>query len=273
MTIRVENPKSLIEYINIIETVRKNAGHTLWFRGCTRSNYPLKPSLYRHKKKRTIKNLVELEYKILTRFKQRSLPFHSNPLRDDWETLFFMQHYGIPTRLLDWTENPFIALYFAVMNLEYESENNTIHYKYPASVWILDPIIWSLHALDKRGYEPEIMSTDIPEINRYAPQRTFTSMPEKPIALYGAHNSQRIVSQRGVFVIFGQDISSMQNQYTKYNFPTDCLIKLFIERPLLSIMRESVLQSGITESVVFPDLEGLSQELRRTFGFEDLQNA
>ena len=270
MTIRVENPKSLIEYINIIETVRKNAGHTLWFRGCTRSNYPLKPSLYRHKKKRTIKNLVELEYKILTRFKQRSLPFHSNPLEHDWETLFLMQHYGIPTRLLDWTENPFIALYFAVMNVEYERKNKKIHYKYPASVWILDPIIWSLHALDKVGYEPEIMSTDDPEINRYIPQRKFNSMPEKTIALYGAHNSQRIVSQRGVFVIFGQDTSPMEKQYTKYNFPTDSLIKLLIRRPVLSTMRESILQSGITESVVFPDLEGLSQELRRIFGFEEL---
>ena len=51
MRTRVESPKSLIEYINIIETVRKNAGQTLWFRGCTRSNYPLKPSLYRYKKR------------------------------------------------------------------------------------------------------------------------------------------------------------------------------------------------------------------------------
>ena len=42
--------------------------------------------------------------------------------KDEWNMLFFMQHYGVPTRLLDWTENPLIALYFAVMSSPFTVE-------------------------------------------------------------------------------------------------------------------------------------------------------
>lgn len=267
--IKVVKPKSLNDYINIIESVRKDSGHTLWFRGCGKSSYRLKPSLYRNYTLiKEVDKLVETEYKIMTRFRQRSIPFHNSSLENDWDVLFLMQHYGIPTRLLDWTENPFIALYFAVMSAIYDSRvNNT--YKYPAAVWILDPIAWTSHALEKSSFEPEILSTSDPEIKRYVPQKKYSQMPKKTVALYGAHNSQRIVSQRGVFVIFGSSKLSMEGQYTKYDFPTDCLIKVIISRTALPRLRDSVLESGITESVVFPDLEGLGKEIRRIFGFEE----
>lgn len=48
----------------------------------------------------------------MIRFRQRSIPFSDRSLQDDWEALFFMQHYRVPTRLLDWSENPFISFHF-----------------------------------------------------------------------------------------------------------------------------------------------------------------
>ena len=57
---------------------------------------------------------MRLEKLLLARFQQRSIPFHSRSLADSWEWLFFMQHYGVPTRLLDWSESPLMALFFAV---------------------------------------------------------------------------------------------------------------------------------------------------------------
>jgi len=53
----------------------------------------------------TPENVIELETKIIDRFNQRAVPFLHKSLdrKNDWEVLFFMQHYRIPTRLLDLT--------------------------------------------------------------------------------------------------------------------------------------------------------------------------
>ncbi len=96
-------------------------------------------------------------------------------------------------------------------------------------------------------------------------------MPDNVIPLYGAHNSQRIVAQRGVFVIFGSDKTSMRRQFIKNGFPSNCLIKIIFDRSVLPKLLDSILETGITESVVFPDLEGLAQEIRRIFGYGRIQ--
>jgi hypothetical protein len=90
-----------------------------------------------------------------------------------------------------------------------------------------------------------------------------------PLALYGAHNSPRIVAQRGVFTVFGQNRKPMEEVYDKENFPANCLIKVTLTRARLQKMRKSLLSYGVTESVIFPDLEGLAWEIKRNFGFEE----
>lgn len=117
--VREETPKSFQEFVELIEALQVKAKGPLWYRGCGKSRYPLLPTLYRHERKKKIEELAELERQLITRFRQRSIPLHSRPLTDDWDTLFFMQHYGVPTRLLDWTENPFIGFYFAVMTAQF----------------------------------------------------------------------------------------------------------------------------------------------------------
>jgi len=77
----------------------------------------------------------------MTRFRQRSIPYQTRVLLDEWDTIFFMQHYGIPTRFV-WTgpENPMIGLHFALMGAPYTvSAKGNISYREPATVWILDP--------------------------------------------------------------------------------------------------------------------------------------
>jgi hypothetical protein len=266
--------ESFKQYVELVERMQSRAKNSLWFRGCGNGKKGLVPSLYRHKTRKKKADIEDLERRLMTRFRQRSIPFVDRPLNEDWDTLFFMQHYGIPTRLLDWTENPFIAFYFAVMSGKFSvgraqgKDNPNLKFSTEATVWILDPVIWTNYALRQQSYIGGVLTPGDSTLNRYKPLTKFDEMHVLPVALYGAHNSPRIVAQRGVFTIFGQDTISMEKVFDKEVFPKRSLTKVILPKGALPNMRKSILSHGITESVVFPDLEGLAKEMKREFGFE-----
>jgi len=267
---REKTIRSLPAYLSLIEESQSSTPQSLWFRGCGLSSHRLLPTLYRHETARNAVELSDLERRLMTRFRQRSIPYHSKNLVDDWETLFLMQHYGIPTRLLDWTENPFIALHFALMGaVRADTPTGRRSFKESASVWMLDPIKWNRHALSHISFAGGVLSPDEGPVKGYSPTPGFAGMHTQPIAIYGSHNSSRIVAQQGVFTIFGRVTRPMEESYAVENYPVDCLTKITIPKPLINRLRKSLLNHGITESVVFPDLEGLAREIKRVFGFEE----
>ena len=267
--VREEKPRSFTDFVALVEKYRSSSEDELWYRGCGKADYKLVPSLYRHKTETTIEKVAVLEQSLIDRFRQRSIPLLTRPLGDEWDTLFFMQHYRIPTRLLDWTENPFIALHFAVMSAHFNPTTRGLRFKDSAAVWLMNPAIWNRQALSHQSYDGGVLVPDDDPLKGYKPQKTFTGMNNFPVALYGAHNSPRIVAQRGVFVIFGQNMSPMESLYSsERHFQKNSLIKIIISKELLPDMRKAILEHGVTESVVYPDLEGLSMEIQRDFGFE-----
>ena len=264
----VHTPKTLTDYISLIEGLRSSLKTRLWYRGCGRADYTLLPSLYRHRTKNNIHALVKLEMDMLIRFKQRSIPMHSRSFTDDWDVLFFMQHYNIPTRLLDWSENPLVGLYFAVMSPSWTlTTRGKKKFDDSSAVWILDPVSWNRHALSHQSYDGDVLMHADQELSSYSPRRTVGMMNEPPVALFGDHNSPRIVAQRGVFTIFGQNLSPMENIYMQKQFPVDCLQKVVLSKSCLPQLYDAILDHGLTEAYMFPDLEGLALETKRLFGF------
>jgi hypothetical protein len=267
--LRKQKINSFNEFVQFIEELRCAIKGPIWYRGCGRSSYKLTPGLFRHSGLDGIEQHMTLENQLMTRFRQRSIPFHSRNLEDDWELLFFMQHYGVPTRLLDWTENPFLGLFFAAMyapcsigsrgNLKFECES---------AVWILDPIKWNRHALKFKSFQGEIITPLDADLNPFKPTLECEHMNNHPVAIFGAHNSQRIVAQRGVFMVFGKDLTSMERMFERDGFPENCLIKLTLSKGALPKVQKALKDHGITDSVVFPELEGLAREIKREFGFE-----
>jgi FRG domain-containing protein len=264
-TLTEKEVTSISDYMGFVE----GQTDTRWYRGSGDSSHTLTPSLYRHPKLKDAASLFKHEFEILKRFKQRSIPYLSSPLKenDDLSSLFLMQHFGVPTRLLDWTENPYIALYFALSDAIYEKTSTGPVYKADAAIWVLSPIAWNGKALD---FDPPVGIVSPPQeevLNGYQPAETVAYRKPEPIALYGLHNSPRIVAQRGMFTLFGTNIRPMEEAYINNNYPQDCLVKLIIEKGRVGTLLESLLRIGITDSVVYPDLPGLAKEIKREFGF------
>ena len=103
------------------------------FRGVSNSNYELIPSVGRHlsryisngKNKQDLLNHEEFSLDI---FEKESSAYLNRSLISKWETMVIAQHHGLPTRLLDWSHNPLVALFFAVQKCD---ENNAAVYVLP----------------------------------------------------------------------------------------------------------------------------------------------
>lgn len=98
---------SISDLTTALSATRPMLGHPRWFRGQANAAWRLEPSLARPPAS------ISKEAALIKRFRQNAITLISGEPHGDWAWLFLMQHHGLPTRLLDWSENPLIALYFA----------------------------------------------------------------------------------------------------------------------------------------------------------------
>lgn len=88
------------------------------YRGVTQSKFELIPSVGRIK--HPTQSVQRLEHDSLWIFKTHSLPYLEYKPSSDWDWLALAQHHGLPTRFLDWTRNPLVALFFVCEKDKYE---------------------------------------------------------------------------------------------------------------------------------------------------------
>ena len=227
-----------------------------WFRGVDDHKYSLNPGLLRPPY--INKDLENLEFSISNDFKLRGRPhFPIFPLTV-WEQIFLMQHYGFPTRLLDWTESLSVAAYFGVRNINSESDG---------AIWILSPQ-WLVHKA-KGEYATHLYSghewlepykmrecgTDLIKFNKLVP---LPIIPE--------HFDNRIIVQRGRFTIHTFQPDSIEDfgnedfeKYGKAGFLQQIKIKSCGKAGMRQFVR---IFGGATEDILFPDLDGLSRSMR-----------
>jgi hypothetical protein len=238
-------------------------GNRRWFRGTRDHTHQLVPSLYRHPTVHGTDQLIDLEWELLSEFRHQAPPFTSKLPLEQLELLFLMQHYGIPTRLLDWTENPFIALFFALENARQERAGE----KKDATVWLLEPIRLNAIAYSNRANPNRIYGAYADELGAYQPSQDSKKVSMLlPLAIHGVHNSQRIVAQRGSFTIFGRDTTAL-NQNMQLSGPDGVIKQVRIAATAKTEMFDDLFNMGIADSVVYPDLDGLGREIRNRRGF------
>lgn len=130
-------PTTFAQVLRLVETFQNNRSVS-WYRGTGDATHTLTPTLSRHVPALTPEELARTEREIANRFIQRSPPFVQGTFADEWKLLFYMQHYGIPTRLLDWSESPFVGLYFALTSVKRDEAGIP---QTDAAVWLCDPVL------------------------------------------------------------------------------------------------------------------------------------
>jgi len=235
-----------------------SARRRLWFRGVHDARYALVPRLYRSDA--GVEELQALEREMFAEFRSRSRSLVAPDIASDWERMFVMQHYGVPTRLLDWSENAFYALYFAVSGAAERG------FAGDAAVWVIDPAGWNSEIFPTMQPPGNALCVGEATLDPYEPGRPLEELGESAAALWGLYNNPRITAQRGVFTVFGRSKSSLQDLFAAQGFAENVLVCLRLPKSILGELNDQVRLLGFRESMIYPDLGGLATEIRVEHG-------
>lgn len=222
----------------LYKELKKNCGHSL-YRGLPDSTYALKPKVGRVSHPPITDQEKDKFYKreeaLFERFCSKGYEFlPSNSLRNEkWHRLTLAQHYGLPTRLMDWTNNPLVAAYFSIGSEDHDQTEGAIHkigYRHYCNELPECPF-WDAKPCTICG------KTHDPEWDIFAPP----------------HITKRLANQSSVFTIHfhpWKEVKTLAN-HKKYVITT----------PLKEELTNMLPKLGIRSDILFPDLSGIVNEI------------
>jgi hypothetical protein len=163
------------------------------------------------------------ERAVFQMFKQQARSYLASPPATDLEWLAVAQHFGLPTRLLDWTESFLVATWFAVEKAGAKPN------KADAAVWVT------------RGLKP---------VDAHSENDPF-AIPDA--AIYRpAHVSPRIAAQASVLMICPQPTEKVSPAFAR---------RITISREVEFLLKKRLNACGVNKRLLFPDLVGLADHL------------
>ncbi|MBN2299433.1 MAG: FRG domain-containing protein [Deltaproteobacteria bacterium] len=224
------------------------------FRGLSDASYRLETTLMR-----LGGNYAELEHHLLRNFSKYA---HRNVVQTDsvWHWLSVAQHYGLPTRLMDWTYSPFVAMHFATANIE--------RYDCDGVIWAINYLkVHKLlpdhlrNVLDEEGanvFTVKMLSENMESLHELDTlnQSDFVIFFEPPSI------DDRIINQFAFFSVISNPNLVLDTWLPGH---PDVWRKIIIPKELKWEIRDKLDQANITERVLFPGLDGLSHWLKRHY--------
>lgn len=201
------------------------------FRGIHNKSYKLIPKIgrevYSSKLKGTeaeqLDALQDLEEQTMHRFVDMSVPYLDLRNMNSWDQWTIGQHHGVPTRFLDWTQNPLIAAYFSV-----EGGKDI-----DAAVYIIDKDSFS-------------DSSDVDDL---------FSAPDEIVLHTPSYINPRISAQKGVFTVHKNPLKPIDVTLSEMGLP---ITKMVISHACFDEMRNKLDWCGINRAFVYPGLDGVA---------------
>lgn len=245
-TKKIRSVADLVKHLK--DDVDANA-KPLWYRGHSISTWKLESSYDR------LKNPPK-ETSLVNEFRQNAnylLDKHTP--KNDFDWLFLMQHYGVPTRLLDWTESPLMALYFAV-----ESETRGSKKK-DGALWLLDPGKLNMNTNASKDTYIPAFEEDV-YMDDYKTSKFDSGQNEglMPIAAIATRNNPRIQAQLGAFTI-----SRSRNMPIEEVGDKSHVIKYIIPSAAKSTISQELKLLGLGKFQVFPELASIGEMIKGNY--------
>jgi hypothetical protein len=242
----------------VAKTLRKS-----WFRGHNTICNELTPAIFRDDYKTISFFRPDIETFFIDAFRRGAPVLEKNlPEWGDYiGWLFLMQHHGAPTRLLDWTENALIALYFAVSGGNYE--DGELWAMYPNELNRLSKIdgIPILDSPVVQYLAEEPMLNDDGKRTLASNLLGMTKGPDYPIAIQPTMNFPRMISQFSVFTIHPEPCTG--GKITELLIDEKHLVRYIIPKEYKASILENLPSLGITRGALYQDLDSLCVDLKQ----------
>ncbi|WP_342590981.1 FRG domain-containing protein [Cohnella lubricantis] len=167
----------------------------------------------------------------------------------DWDLLYIMQHHGVRTRLLDWSESFAVSLYFAFLNWKPEETNCT--------VWLLDPIqLNNMYNQDFGLYMPKPQESYQHLLYNHGESYEFAV---HTVALFPRRNNPRLIAQQGTFTLQGNTRLPLEEEYNGQLWERNIINRVDFNVEDYSDIEMYLRLNGMNHFTLFPDLDGLAR--------------